>query len=94
MAKKSLSPAQKRVALVHAYKSVFAGPMGEQVLADLMSAHSIMGNSYNGRGTHPVNDMLIKEGERLVILRILKMLNINVQELRERIEAHEKSLAE
>jgi len=89
MAKKK-SNAERQVSTIKAYQSVFSGPLGLQVLHDMMDAHGMMRNTYNGS----VNDMLIKEGERLVVLRILKKLNMNVQELRERIEDYERQMGE
>jgi hypothetical protein len=82
------SPARRNLATIQAYKDTFNSPQGRKVLHDMLDAHGMMRNTYNGN----VNDMLLKEGERLVVLRILSKLNINVQELRERIEEHVKSL--
>ena len=47
-----------------------------------MSAHGMMSSTFKG----DVNDMLIKEGERNVVLRILTLLKTNPKELRESIE--------
>lgn len=68
----------KRVSLYH---SVFGGPAGEKVLYDLMLHHGML-------SPHPkdVNEMIMREGERRVILRILTFLKTSPQKLIERIE--------
>ena len=88
MAKSKSNPSIRRIGIIQAYKDIFLSAAGRDVLHDLMAAHGMLDNTYRGN----VNDMLLKEGERLVVLRILKYLNINVQELRERIEEHEKQM--
>lgn len=90
MAKKESSMARKKLGLLQAYRDVFMGPHGQMVLLDLMDAHGMMRNAYNGN----VNDMLIKEGERLVVLRILHKLNLNIKDLKERIEDYERQQSE
>lgn len=89
MAKKSKSGADRQISILKAYQSVFSGPLGDAVLKDLMANHGML-------SAHPADphQMLLKEGERLVVLRILKKLNINVGELRERIEEYEREMAE
>lgn len=88
--KRQAKIAKKAVEKIQLYKKIFSGPDGALVLEDLMAAHGMMGPTYNGN----VRDMLIKEGERQVVLRILKYLNVNERQLLERIEAHEQALAE
>lgn len=66
---------------VHAYQKVFTSPEGERVLHDMMKAHGML-------QSHPANpqEMALKEGERLVILRILALLKTDPKKLLERIE--------
>lgn len=87
------TPADKKVQAkglkkVNTYQKVFSGPDGEWVLNDLMAAHGMLSISYRG----DVNDMLIKEGERNAVLRLLKILNVDYVKLRERIKENEQSL--
>ena len=69
-----------RLKKIKAYQDVFNSPLGSKVLHDMMRAHGLL-------SAHPVNpqEMALKEGERLVVLRILSFLKINPQELIERI---------
>lgn len=71
---------EKRKARIKAYQDLFNTDLGSRVLNDMMRAHGMM-------SPHPVNpqEMALKEGERLVILRILTFLKINPRELIERI---------
>jgi len=81
--------ARKGLAKVTDYQTVFNNPVGKNVLMDLMSTHSMMSSTYRGDS---VKDMLIKEGERNVVLRILTILKANTKQLLERIEEHEKDV--
>lgn len=80
---------KKSLAKISAYKRVFSGLDGELVLKDLMATHSVMTSTFVSKD---VNEMLIKEGERNVVLRILKLLNIDEAQLKERIESYEKEM--
>lgn len=73
--------AVKAAARIRAYKSVFSTPLGKKVLHDMMKAHGMM-------RSHPADPQLmaLKEGERLVILRILQLMETNPAKLIERIE--------
>jgi hypothetical protein len=66
------------------YQKVFSGPDGRAVLYDMMATHGML-------TPHHVdtNKMLLKEGERLVVLRILSILKVDVKQLLERIEEHD-----
>lgn len=59
----------KRV--VDAYKHVFATPEGKIVLKDLMSAHCM----YSPTFTDTTENMLLREGGRNVLLRILAIID-------------------
>lgn len=65
---------------IKAYKKVFGTVTGKKVLGDMMKAHGML-------HSHPANaqQMALKEGERLVILRILQILDTNPAQLLERI---------
>ena len=82
--------AQRSIAKVHAYRKTFSGPDGQRVLLDLMAAHGMLHSTFPSDGD--VNKMLIKEGERNVVLRILALLKEDPKKLEERIAEYEKSL--
>lgn len=65
-----------------AYQAVFSTADGHKVLWDLMSNHHVIGSTYS-KDTH---EMVLKEGERNVVLRILQILKINVETLAKKIE--------
>lgn len=71
-----------------AYINTFGTPDGKLVLKHLMETSHMLSTTYKGT----VKDMLVSEGERLLVLRILKMCNINPNKLRERIEKYERDL--
>lgn len=87
MAKKVVT-AKKYAALMSAYQNIFKSPEGEMVLKDLMAAHGILTNTYNG----DVNNMLLKEGERNVVLRILSILKIDINAIYERIDRETEAM--
>jgi len=80
--------AKKTVVKYNAYKKVFSGPEGKLVLEDMMANHGMMAPMYKGN----VKDMLIKEGERNAVLRILTILNVDITALKERIEHANKEM--
>lgn len=82
--------AQRSVSKVKLYQSVFSGPEGRKVLLDLMSTHGMMNSTFSG----DVNAMLIKEGERNVVLRILTMLKQDINQLQERINSYVSEIDE
>lgn len=94
MASKVVTAGKKRtnrtLTRAERYQKVFSGPDGEWVLHDLMAEHHLLGTTLNKGGTIDV----AKEGERVVVLRILAQLRTDVAMLRERIEAHEQILDE
>lgn len=89
MAKSRVKDAQQGVALLKAYRSVFDTPQGRVVLYDLMKNHSVLSSTFRG----DVNQMLVKEGERNTILRILTILKTDPKQILERIEEHEREMA-
>lgn len=82
--KKEVTLAKKQIAVLDAYKKVFAGPDGDIVLHDLMKKAGVLDPIY----TDDVNQMLVREGARQFVLRILKDLHINVEQFRERVDEY------
>lgn len=67
---------------------MFETPDGRWVLNDMMAAHGML-------SPHPMDPhkMAAREGERTAVLRILTLLKTDMNQLRERMEEHERSLA-
>lgn len=84
--------AARSILKIENYRKVFSSPEGQWVINDLMAAHGMLSSTFVG--TQKVHEMLHKEGERNVVLRILKLIGTDPKDLRERIEDYEKSLAE
>ena len=76
--------ANKQVSLIAAYHNVFSSTDGVRVLHDLMRNHHILSNTFSG----DVNEMLVREGERNVVLRIFSLMKMDVQKLKERIDEY------
>lgn len=76
--------AKRQSAIIQSYKNVFATPEGEIVLKDMMFHFGVLRDNYTG----DVNLLLIREGERRVVLSILEKLNIDVQGIKERIDRY------
>ncbi len=70
------------------YQAVFNSVAGRAVLYDLMKAHNILQPTFS----KDVNETLIREGERMVVLRILTLIKADSKQLLERIEEHEKDM--
>lgn len=79
---------RKNVERADNYKLVFGSPQGRAVLYDLMEHCGMLRSSY----TKDANEVLFREGERNVVLRILQILDQDVKQLLERIEEHEKNV--
>jgi hypothetical protein len=67
----------KRVDLVRAYKTVFSTYEGKQVLHDMMKTFHILHSTMDGNS----HETAFKEGERSVVLRILRTINTDPSEL-------------
>lgn len=89
--KKQIVPRQ--VKLVQQYRSVFSSPEGQDVLYDMLLAHGFLKSNYKS-GPNATADLLVLEGERNVILRLLSKLNTDPQQILERIKQHEMAMAE
>ena len=70
------------------YKNVFNSLQGQRVLYDLMKNHHVLST------THVKGDpyeSAMKEGERLVVIRILAFLKLNPQKLQQLIEEADRN---
>jgi hypothetical protein len=74
--------------VLSAYRAVFKSPDGELVLKDLMDAHGILTNTFEG----DVNKMLFREGGRNAVLRILHILKLDIKAIYERIDRETGSM--
>ena len=86
--KKVSNPARRQVAKIQDYQWVFNTLQGKNILIDLMDAHHVLRPTY----TKDVNEALVLEGERRVVLRILGLLKTNPNTLLQRIEENEKQM--
>ena len=82
---KEKSQARKSLEKISKYKQVFGSNDGMDVLYDLMQTHHMLGSTFDGDTTK----LIFREGERNVILRILKILKMDAKTLQERLEKHE-----
>lgn len=82
----------KAVRKVTAYQDVFNSPTGKVVLAELMSRFHMMGPTYPPNKELSHYEMILNEGQRSVILYILAMMNVNIEQLRERIDQNAQIL--
>lgn len=73
--------ADKQVDLAIDYKAVFGSEEGERVLFDLMKNNFILAPTY----TSNIHEMALREGARNAVLRILSILRVNPEELRQQI---------
>lgn len=64
------------------YQSTFSTDEGSKVLLDLMKEHHMLNNTF----CKDPYDSAFKEGERSVVLRIMQIMNINVDQLSKKIE--------
>ena len=76
----------KRVKLVKAYRELFASEAGMEVLNDLCKSCHI---HHSTMDANP-HEMAYKEGERSVVLRILRTIEINPFELDRAIKSQEQ----
>jgi hypothetical protein len=76
--------AVKKSDLVSSYKRLFKTPDGERVLHDLMKQYYILQPTFS-RGIDP-DEVLVREGQRSVVLSMLRTLNIDVGKLRNHID--------
>lgn len=83
---------KKQTALIQAYKDVFETPQGEKVLFDLMDRYSMLMPTYSSKDS--TEDMVFREGQRSVTLRILTMIETDMKRLHQIIKERQKQLKE
>lgn len=69
-----------------AYKEVFTTDLGKRVLYDLMLNSNMLQSSFN---SDPLL-MAMKEGERNVCLRILKLVDVDIKQLEKLVREADK----
>lgn len=87
MSLKDKDPGKRALTRVQLYQRVFNTQQGQQLLYDLISQHGILSSNYKSQ-SNP-NDLFVLEGERNVVLRILKILKTNPKMLMDRIHEYE-----
>ena len=68
------------------YQVVFGSVAGKRVLIDLMKTHYVLNSTFHENQSVTC----FREGERNAILRILTILKLDINNIRERIEKDEK----
>lgn len=76
--------AKRQYAKLMDYKAVFGSPAGQRVLSDLMVLHHI-----DTAHRAPNEELQFIEGQRFVVLTILKRLKTNPSKLREMLYERE-----
>lgn len=84
--KKKKPGTNKRVELAKLYQGMFGSEKGKYILYDLMGTHWMLNPTYSS----DASEMAHREGERAVVLRILSILNINIERLYEEMEKREQ----
>jgi hypothetical protein len=79
-----IKSAKRQSNTFQAYKNVFNTPDGEIVLKDMMFHFGVLRDNFTG----DVNLLLVREGERRVILSILEKLSVDVEGIKERIDKY------
>jgi hypothetical protein len=90
MAKTRKTVARQSVDLVQSYQTAFNTAQGTKVLYDLMDKHGMLHSTFD---PNPY-EMARKEGARNVVLRILTIMKTDPQQILQRIEEHEREMAE
>jgi len=73
---------QKQVDDVIAYKALFGSPDGKRVLNDLIRTCGMLNATYAG----DPNEVIFREGQRAIVVRILNILKIDPSRLQKNIE--------
>lgn len=71
---------RRQLAKIADYKSCFGTESGRRVLWDLMKQHSVLDSTFDPAN---INEMILREGGRNVVLQILHKLNVDVKRLEE-----------
>jgi len=88
-----INPFTKRARLVAAYHTIFDSESGRIVLADLVKYHGILDPIFvDGRahGDAQALAMAHAEGQRAVVLRIVKQLRISLEQILQDAETEER----
>ena len=88
MAKKILDVNEKALARSSDYKKIFSTEAGQRVIHDLINQHQVLRPTYDLKSSD-TNTMLIREGERAVVLRILGFLLVDPAVFLQRIKEME-----
>ncbi len=80
--------AKRQVGIRKAYQSVFSGPMGRQVLMDLIKQSKMMSNPPDLSNA----TLAFAEGERSIVRRILSYVHTDTTVMSERIEEYAKAI--
>lgn len=88
MIKQALAHFKKQKIIVEAYRRLFRSEDGEKVLSDLMDVCGMSRSSYDTDATR----MAFYEGQRSVILRITKTINMTEGELNKWFKMKEQEL--
>lgn len=91
MAKKVLDINEKSRERYADYKKVFSSEAGQRVVRDLIDTHYMLRPTYDAKDTN-LNVVLVREGERSVILRILTILKVDPELFLKRLEEIEKNV--
>ena len=76
---------QKKADLVRAYRNVFSSTEGKLVLHDMMKTFHVLHSTMD---SNP-HELAYKEGERSVVLRILRTINTDPSELEKMLNEQE-----
>ncbi len=73
------------------YKEVFSTPAGEKVLQNLMKNFFVANPMVNARAENPTQLLEFREGQRSVVLSIMKTTGINLKNLQKRIDSNNET---
>jgi hypothetical protein len=76
----------KKADLIRAYKNTFSSDEGKLVLHDLMKTFHVLHSTMDSNA----NEVMYKEGERSVVLRILRTINTDANELEKILNEQDK----
>lgn len=88
---KKTSPEKKYLIKAADYKNVFGSAQGKRVLEDLCRNHFIFSTSFVKGDSY---ESARREGERLVLLRILAHLKVDLPKLEKLIEEEQRNHVE
>lgn len=87
---KRKSPEKKYIAKAADYKNVFSSAQGKRVLEDMCRQHFMFSTTFM-KDSH---ETARREGERLVMLRVLSFLKIDLAKLEKLIEEEQRNATE